>query len=156
MALPDGPTFRPQREETPGAGAARPRLPLRAVLQVAAGGAIGAGLRYAFLLAFPQDQGRFPLTIFVENVAGAFLLGIVLTVLLRRSGAGWDARPFLATGVLGSFTTFSNVSLDLVRLAGAGHPGTAFGYAAASAAVGLLAAGAGVWAGRRVPVRRPA
>jgi fluoride exporter len=135
----------------------RPRAlpPLRSVAEVAAGGMIGAGLRYAFILAFPPAPGRFPLTILVENVVGAFLLGFALSLLLRRAGGGWDARPFLATGILGSFTTFSNLSLDVVSLAGAGRTEAAVGYAAASIVLGLGAAFAGLVAGRRLLYRAP-
>lgn len=129
----------------------QPRVPpLDNLLAVAAGGAVGTGLRYAFVLAFPTDPGRFPLTTFAENVLGAFLLGMVLTGLLRASRPRRDWRPFLATGVLGSFTTFSNFSIELLLLGTGGHAAVAIAYAAASVAAGLAAAAAGITAGTHV------
>jgi fluoride ion exporter CrcB/FEX len=49
-------------------------------------------------------------------LAETFLLGLVLTLVLARWRLSWDIRPFLTTGILGSFTTFSNLTLDVVVL----------------------------------------
>ena len=56
------------------------------------------------------------------------------------------ARPFLASGVLGGFTTFSTFSVEPVRLAGEGHAATAAAYAVSSVLLGVLA----VVVGRRI------
>jgi fluoride exporter len=118
--------------------------PIGSVLMVGAGGAIGAALRHAFMLAFPRDGGTFPLVTFAENVTGSFLLGVVLIALLRtpRVSARW--RPFLATGVLGSFPTFSNVSVEIVNLAATGAPATAALYIGLSVGGGVGAAMLGI------------
>jgi fluoride exporter len=114
------------------------------VLVVGAGGAIGAALRHAFVLAFPREAGTFPLVTFSENVTGSFLLGVVLIALLRapRVSARW--RPFLATGVLGSFTTFSNVSVEIVIMASTDAPATAALYIGLSVVAGFGAAVLGI------------
>jgi fluoride exporter len=121
--------------------------PRSALFAVAAGGAIGAMLRHFFVLAFPRSPGGFPLVTFAENVTGAFLLGAVLIALLRspRLAARW--RPFLATGILGSFTTFSTVSLQIVRMVVEGEAGAALYYVTASFAAGFAAAAAGIVTG---------
>jgi fluoride exporter len=133
-----------QEETTPGSGRRIRTPPISLVLAVGAGGAVGAVLRHAFILAFPRDAGTFPLVTFAENVTGSFLLGVVLIALLRapRVAARW--RPFLATGVLGSFTTFSNVSVEIVNLAVMGATGTAALYIGLSVAAGLGAALLGI------------
>jgi fluoride exporter len=147
---------RPKLETTPAAREehckARPAAlpPWKNILWVAAGGAIGASLRYGFILAFPTDPGAFPLTIFLENISGAFLLGLILTLVLERWHLSWDIRPFLTTGILGSFTTFSNVSLDILVLGSGGWPLTALGYGVASIAAGLTAALLGILIARRL------
>ncbi|MEM1379180.1 MAG: CrcB family protein [Pseudomonadota bacterium] len=82
---------------------------LQAFLVTAAGGALGASVRFAVLsFAVPGALG-----IFVLNVLGALLLGIVLTVFEDRNGL---VTLFLGTGLLGALTTFSTFASDAVRL----------------------------------------
>jgi fluoride exporter len=123
------------------------------VAAVAAGGAVGGSLRYGLGLAFPVLPGQFPWVIFAENLAGAFLLGLLLALMLDRWRALGLLRPFLATGVLGSFTTFSNLSLDTVHLVAQGRLALALLYSAASLVLGLAAAFAGMQAGRALARR---
>jgi fluoride exporter len=125
--------------------------PLGNLLAVAAGGMIGAALRVGFAVAFPALPGRFPWTTFAENVLGAFLLGMLLVLLLERWRPTRQVHPFLCTGILGSFTTFSNFSVEWVRLAGGERPWLAVVYPLASMIVGLVAALAGVVLARRWP-----
>lgn len=120
----------------------------RNVLLVAVGGAFGTSLRYLFTLFFPVVPGSFPLTIFFENIVGAFLLGLVLTLVLEHPRWQWDVTPFLTTGVLGSFTTFSTVSLDLLLLSTTAYQASASLYAMLSVGVGLAAALSGMWLAR--------
>ncbi len=115
---------------------------------MAAGGALGVMARYAFLVLFPTTPGSFPWTIFAENLAGAFLLGLALMLLRRFWRADGKLGLFVGTGVLGSFTTFSNYSLDVVKLVHNGWPELAFVYALASLVLGVVAALAGVGLGR--------
>jgi len=113
------------------------------------GGCLGGLLRYAFVFLFPNSQGAFPLTIFLENVAGAFLLGLVMTAFMGRRGGSspvWGA--FFCTGVLGSFTTFSNLSVDVVQLIHHGEPFLGSLYFVSSTFCGLMAAFLGLLLGR--------
>lgn len=132
---------------TPGLAPARRAPPLVNVLAVAAGGAVGGSLRYAFIRAFPAEPGAIAWVIFAENISGAFLLGAVLTLLLRRWPFAWDLRPFLTTGVLGSFTTFSNYTLDVALMSAWAWQQAVF-YGLLSPVVGLATAAAGVAAAR--------
>lgn len=90
---------------------------MRLFLLAATGGAIGAGARYLVnvgsLLAFGPG---FPWATLFVNVLGSFLMGVIAAAsqpLLAGSPA-W--RTFLATGILGGFTTFSAFSLDVFEL----------------------------------------
>jgi fluoride exporter len=131
------------------------KLDPRILLQVFIGGSLGAMLRYAFIVVFPSDPGRFPLTIFAENLTGALLLGLAIGLFSSRPGPQFSLRPFFTTGILGSFTTFSTLSLDLVHLLDQGALWVAAIYAAASLIGGLAVALAGLSAGRRLGRRRP-
>jgi CrcB protein len=79
------------------------------LLIVAAGGGIGAGLRHLANLAALRLFGPgFPWgTVFV-NIAGSLAMGLLAGWLARRTGgSSMEVRLFLATGILGGFTTFS-------------------------------------------------
>jgi fluoride exporter len=133
---------------------APPRPTGRRLAAVAAGGAVGTALRAAFLEVFPPTEGAFPVTVLTENVAGAFVLGVVVALLLWRRPDAVHLHAFLTTGVLGSFTTFSAVALDLVVLLEGGRFAVAVGYLSASLVVGLVAAVGGLAVGRRISVGR--
>ncbi|BBH65827.1 putative fluoride ion transporter CrcB [Actinoplanes sp. OR16] len=70
---------------------------------VAAGGVIGALVRYGMSTA---GSGS-PLITVAINVSGCFLIGVLYTVIDRKT-----ARLFLGTGLLGGYTTFSTASVD--------------------------------------------
>lgn len=117
---------------------------------VAAGGAVGTGLRYLTTLLVPVWAG-VPVATLGINVVGAFLLGMLLELLADRSiDAGWSRRLRLAlgTGALGGFTTYSALATDAASLA-LTHPARAAGYATATVAVGAAASAAGIWLSRR-------
>ncbi|MGZ5400792.1 MAG: fluoride efflux transporter FluC [Nocardioides sp.] len=77
------------------------------VLLVAAGGALGAVLRWAVALLGRDD---FPWPTLAVNVAGSLLLGAV-----ARGGPDW-ALVLLGSGVAGALTTYSAFALDTMRL----------------------------------------
>lgn len=113
---------------------------LHAALAVAAGGAIGAALRWTFSETFPRGRGEFPWATFTENVVGALLLGVVATLILHRVRVGRYTQPFLCIGVFGSFTTFSNFSIEALDISRGDRPWLAFAYSSSSVATGLVAA----------------
>lgn len=77
---------------------------------VAAGGAIGALARYGLSEAVPDQPDGFPWATFAVNVLGCFGVGVLLAVLSSRSHP--LLRPFLGTGILGGFTTFSTYAVE--------------------------------------------
>jgi len=124
----------------------------RALLLVAAGGAVGALARYGLSRAFPVAAGTFPTTTFAINVTGAFVLACLLETLLRRGAPEHWLRLLVGVGVLGAFTTFSTMATEIALLWQGGDRGTAIVYAAASTTSGVAAVFAGLLlAGFRAP-----
>ena len=120
------------------------------LLQVAAGGAIGAAARYATGVGVARVFGvtGFPLGVLAVNVVGSFLMGVLAVTLARKGMAHMNA--FLMTGVLGGFTTFSAFSLEAVTLYERGAPGQAAAYVILSVTLSIAALFAGFWLAREV------
>jgi len=83
---------------------------------VMAGGSIGACLRYIMLLLTSDDITMAPLTIMIENILGAFFLGLLTGLILSSKVKEWPWLHFAGTGVLGAFTTFSAFTADIFYL----------------------------------------
>jgi CrcB protein len=118
------------------------------LLVIAAGGALGSLGRWGLGEALARPRGEFPVATFTENLAGAFLLGLLMVWLTEVWPSARYLRPFLAVGVLGGFTTFSTYMLDTRDLLAAGRPALAAAYLVGTMLVGLLAVFAGVLSGR--------
>ena len=93
---------------------------------VAAGGAIGAVARYGAALLWPTGNGTFPWTTLTVNAVGCALMGVLMVVITEIRPAHRLVRPFLGTGILGGFTTFSTFGLDTFLLARNQATGYAF------------------------------
>lgn len=133
------------------APADRPRATVRILAAVAAGGVIGAWARHGLSTAWPAAAGGFPWATFVVNVSGCFALGALMAWVLGRRGGGEThplLQPFLGTGVLGGYTTFSAYAVEADGLLRDGHDLMALGYLAGSVVVGLVAAWVGFGFGR--------
>ena len=114
------------------------------LLHVALGGAIGASARYLTSVAAIRLIGPgFPWGTLFVNVVGSFLMGVIV-VLLAREGGTRAAGPFLMTGILGGFTTFSAFSLDAMTLYERGQVALAGAYVLGSVIVSLVAIALGV------------
>ena len=114
-----------------------------ALAAVAAGGAIGSLGRWGVGLA---AGGSHWATLLV-NVTGAFAMGL-LVAWLARGTAHPLARPFLAVGLLGGWTTYSSFALDAHGLVGEGLGGL-IGYLVLTIGLGIGAAVAGLVVGDR-------
>lgn len=111
--------------------------------QVALGGAIGASLRYLSNVGAMRLFGPgFPYATLFVNIAGSFAMGVLMVFLAHKGGM--RAAPFLMTGVLGGFTTFSAFSLDAFALYERGQAGLAAAYILGSVALSILALSLGV------------
>jgi CrcB protein len=120
------------------------------LLLIAAGGALGALARYAAGSAIADRLGPTVLGTFIVNVSGAFVLGMFLGLTEGRWIAPPLARPAIAIGFLGAYTTFSTLAFETVDLAESGSLFAAFANIAGSAAAGLLAVYSGLVIGRNV------
>ncbi|MDR3325530.1 MAG: fluoride efflux transporter CrcB [Spirochaetaceae bacterium] len=119
-------------------------------LFVAAGGAIGAGLRYAAVLCVNAHiKTEFPLAVFAVNVAGAFAIGFAANVFAAHA-ALHQHRLFIVTGLLGGWTTFSTYALETVQLFQKGAAGLAVAYVIASNLLCFLFVLAGMFLSRLI------
>lgn len=107
---------------------------------VAAGGCVGALLRYLGAAWVGRLAGDgFWGTAFV-NVSGSFVMGVLAVAMMEAFPGSWGRwAPFAMTGVLGAFTTFSAFSLDTLYLLEGGRHAAAAGYVVGSVALSILA-----------------
>lgn len=112
------------------------------ILCVAAGGAIGALLRYALIqLVIHLHPAPFPLGTLLVNILGSGAIGYLMA---RYHAADSEAaRLFFITGVLGGFTTFSAFSWDALQLLTRGVYMQAALYVLGSVGLSLAAVAAG-------------
>lgn len=104
--------------------------------QVALGGALGALARYLTGVVALRVMGPgFPWGTLAVNVLGAFAMGMLVVALAQKDAT--RLAPFLMTGVLGGFTTFSAFSLDAVAMMERGQVLLAGFYVAASVMLSL-------------------
>lgn len=114
-------------------------------LLAAAGGAIGAGARHLVNVGVARWLGTgFPWATFLVNVTGSLAMGFLVGLLMARETEHVGLRIFLATGVLGGYTTFSAYSLDAMNLMNRGAFGAGAAYIVGSVVVSILAIYAGV------------
>jgi fluoride exporter len=123
-------------------------------LAVAVGGLIGALARYALASAWPVQPAAMPWSTLVINVSGCLLIGLLLVRLLEAGSAHPLWRPFLGTGVLGGYTTFSTYAVESRTLLADGRIGLAVLYLAGTAVMALLAVQLGVIGGRWLAAAR--
>ena len=124
---------------------AQTTLNLRLILAVALGGAIGSVARYLVGIGSGKLFGLdFPWGTLIINIAGSFLIG----VLVESFALKWDlpqaVRVFLTIGICGGFTTFSTFSLDSYLLIDRGELWPAAAYMAGSVALSIAALFAGL------------
>lgn len=119
---------------------------MKLLLFAMAGGALGSGARHLMNIGIGRLAGAgFPWWTFLINISGCFLMGVLIELLALKFDSSTDLRTFLATGVLGGYTTFSAFSLDFVTLMGRQEYGAAGFYVAGSVVLSLLGVYAGLW-----------
>lgn len=131
----------PDAGRAPAAPAADSPAPadVRELAAIFAGGAIGALARVALLDALPHASGRWPWATLVANVAGAFMLGYVATLLRDREPPARLRHALLATGLCGALTTFSTIQLELLQMLEEARLALAAAYALVTVAAGYAA-----------------
>jgi len=87
------------------------------LLAIAAGGALGAVLRFGMSSAIYRILGReFPYGTLAVNILGSLLMGFLFVVLVERLALSAEWRAALLIGLLGAFTTFSTFSFETLAL----------------------------------------
>jgi CrcB protein len=82
---------------------------------VCLGGAAGSGARYLVAIGLGRWLGAgFPWGTLAVNLSGSFLIGVVLELGFSYGAMAPDLRLFLATGVLGGFTTYSSFNYEVL------------------------------------------
>lgn len=118
---------------------------------VAMGGALGASGRYLVGVAAVRLFGLgFPYGTFIVNILGALLMGMLIESLALRFSGSMELRSFIATGILGGFTTFSAFSLEVANMIERGEWSTAALYSCASVIFSVTALFAGLYLARHI------
>lgn len=120
-------------------GSRAPATPLVTAVAVGLGGAVGALARFGLArLVTQHSPAGFPWATLTVNVVGCLILGIIIHAIEVAAIPPSLQKP-LIIGVLGSFTTFSAFSWDLLVLVRKGQMAGALIYAGGSVALGVLA-----------------
>ncbi len=120
-------------------------------LAIAAGGAIGALLRYWMSSGIYQWLGRgFPYGTLAVNVLGSLLMGFLYILMIERLVLAAEWRAFALIGLLGAFTTFSTFSIETLNLLEQADYAKALGNVAFSVLACVGAAFLGVVVARQI------
>lgn len=113
---------------------------------------MGGSARYGLDALVHTGASGFPWGTLTANVSGSFLLGLALALTLKHIQDQRLLLSFVATGVLGSYTTFSALAVETSLLLQLGRFSTAALYVASSLVLGLATA----WTGLRLGGHRRA
>lgn len=114
-------------------------------------GALGAITRYWIEgVVNRRYAGVFPLGTFVVNISGAFLLGLVFTLMTERFIVSPQTRTAITIGLIGAYTTFSTLSYETMRLIEDGAYSVGGLNAIGSLVIGLVAVYVGSAIGRAI------
>jgi CrcB protein len=127
----------PEVEPPPLASPVSPQLWL-VVAVVAAGGVIGAELRWGVSKLLPVSPD-FPWATIAVNVVAGLGVGVLMATLRRYEITAPLLRPFIGTGIMGGLSTFSTYSSDTFLLIDHGRAAEALGYAVLTLVAALAA-----------------
>ncbi len=121
------------------------------ILAIAAGGSIGAVMRYLVSTGVYNYLGRgFPYGTLAVNVLGSLLMGLLYELFLQRLSVSPEVRAVLLVGFLGAFTTFSTFSIETITLIEQGYLLKAVGNILASVVLCVMAAWLGLQLARQI------
>jgi fluoride exporter len=120
------------------------------VLAVGVGGGLGALARYYIASAIQSAGSAFPWGIFVVNISGGLMMGLIVEASALKLNLSPELRAFLTVGILGGYTTFSTFSLDSALMLQKGQYMAAASYMIGSVVLSILALFAGLWIVRSI------
>lgn len=125
--------------------------PVLRLLIVCLGGALGSGARY-LLASWVTDAfgADFPRGTILINVTGSFLIAVVMELAAATGAISVELRLFLATGIMGGYTTYSSFNYETLRLASQGTWYLAFLNVGLTVGGCLVAGWLGLLVGRAV------
>ncbi|GAC1327872.1 MAG: fluoride efflux transporter CrcB [Candidatus Dormibacteria bacterium] len=122
---------------------------MRTIAGLMVAGSLGTLSRYLVDgFVSQRTPAGVPWGTFVVNVTACLLLGVVFTVITQRAALNPSTRVILVTGFIGSYSTFSTLMLESVRLAEAGAISLALLNTLGSVLAGILAVAVGTAIGR--------
>ncbi|WP_339263515.1 fluoride efflux transporter CrcB [Solibacillus sp. FSL W7-1472] len=126
------------------------------MILIGIGGAIGAALRYSVSILFftTTETAAFPFATVAVNLAGCFLLGLLSSGFEQKIIANPNYLSALKTGLIGSFTTFSTFSVEVIQLLQHNSYFFAILYIFISAIFGFLFVALGMKSGRSLWERK--
>jgi len=114
-------------------------------------GLVGIFARYGLNLLFiKQSPPGLPISTFLINLLGSFLIGVVYVLGVERSAISNEIRTALMVGLLGGFTTFSSLSLEAAVLIKNSQELLALTYVLASTVCGILLTFGGIFLTRSI------
>ncbi len=120
---------------------------MQAYLIVFLGAGVGGAFRHAVNVWSAQVfNAQFPAGTFIINTVGSLMIGVIAGYFMLQGGSSQHWRLFLATGIVGGFTTFSAFSLEIALLFERGELAIMAIYILASVLVSVAALFAGLWA----------
>jgi CrcB protein len=128
-------------------------LPASHLLLVLLGGALGTLGRYLLLERFPAGVSGMPIGLLVVNSSGSLVLGLLGALLFERRRSAVGTRVFLASGVLGGWTTYSGIVSSFLLLGHEQHLSWALATLATAFTTNILAAVLGIWVGSLIARR---
>ena len=114
---------------------------------------MGAISRHAVTQITLTQLGSSQLGTFIANISGSFILGLLVGFLPSNSAWSEEIKIFLAVGFLGSYTTFSTLTVATVQLVEKGNLSSALVNLGISVLMGLTAATVGIVLGKMVSVQ---
>jgi len=119
---------------------------MMAYLIVFFGAGIGGAMRHGVNVWSGRLMGtNFPYGTITVNIVGSLVMGLLASYFAFRGPESQHWRLFLATGILGGFTTFSSFSLDIGLLYERGELLTTAFYIVASVVISVAALFGGLW-----------
>jgi CrcB protein len=122
---------------------------MRTWVSIGFAGAVGVLARHAVQQIVPR-HGGVPWGTLLVNVSGAFILGFLFTLIVRRFEAPMWVQESLLVGFLGGYTTFSAFSLETFLMIERGRIALAASYSLGSVLGGVTAVFVGIHLGRTV------
>ena len=121
------------------------RGPLLSIAAVAAGGSVGATVRYLTTVAGIRLFGdKYPVGTVVVNLVGCLIAGLLVGLLERSLRLSHTAQLAVFTGFLGGLTTLSAFSVETFGFIRDGSWGLALPHITLNAVLGIVMVVAGV------------